>query len=88
MFSSLRKKDKGGGVAPTGPVDIALIGCGPGGMSFLHALNKLKKEEGPDGPASKLRVTCFERAASAGGLWRDVPEDDPKRTKPENAPLM
>jgi len=88
MFSSLRKKDKGGGAASTAPVDVALIGCGPGGMAFLHALTQRKKEEGTDGPASKLNVTCFERAASAGGLWRDVPEDDPKRTKPENATLM
>ena len=81
-------KSKSSGAAPAGPFDVALIGCGPGAMSFLHALSNLRKEQGADGPASKINVTCFERAASAGGIWRDVPEDDPKRTKPENAPLM
>ena len=89
MFAKIRgKKDKGGGSAPTGPVDVVLIGCGPGGMAFLHSLANLKKEQGPDGPASKLNVTCFERAASAGGIWRDVPEGDVERSKPENAAMV
>ena len=87
MVFGLGKKKSGGGAAPIS-MEVALIGCGPGGMAFLHALSNLRKEQGADGPASKINVTCFERAASAGGIWRDVPEDDPKRTKPENAPLV
>ena len=89
MVFGLSKKGKSGGAAaPDAPIDVALIGCGPGGMAFLHALSNLRKEQGADGPASKINVTCFERSASAGGIWRDVPEDDPKRTKPENVPLV
>ena len=87
MVFGLGKK-KSGGAAPTSSIDVALIGCGPGGMAFLHALSNLRKEQGADGPASKINVTCFERAASAGGIWRDVPEDDPKRNRPENAPCV
>jgi len=33
-------------------------------------------------------VTCFERAGSAGGIWRDVPRDDVNRNRPENKALM
>ena len=88
VFGLGKKKSGGSGAAPTSSIDVALIGCGPGGMAFLHALSNLRKEQGADGPASKINVTCFERAASAGGIWRDVPEDDPKRSKPENAPLV
>lgn len=40
---------------------VALIGCGPGGMNFLHAMKKRKT----DGKAIP-DVTCFERAGSAG----------------------
>lgn len=80
MFKwSKDKKD-----AVSGPLDVALIGCGPGGMMFLHALNKAKKEGGELLP----NVTCFERASSSGGVWRDVPADDKGRSKPENGPLM
>jgi len=78
-----RKKDKqGDGQAK--PLDVALIGCGPGGMMFLHHLRK----KNASGAENLLNVTCFERAASPGGLWRDVPHDDKGRAKPENALLM
>ena len=66
-----------------GNLKVALIGCGPAGMSFLHALQK-KKAEGVAVP----QVTCYERASGPGGVWRDVPDDDKSRSKPENVPLM
>jgi len=62
---------------------VALIGCGPAGMSFLHALQKRKS----DGKAVPT-VTCYERASSVGGIWRDVPSDDLKRVKECNRCLM
>mmetsp|Transcript_44679 Transcript_44679/g.54084 ORF Transcript_44679/g.54084 Transcript_44679/m.54084 type:complete len:569 (-) Transcript_44679:199-1905(-) len=68
-----------------GPQNVALIGCGPAGMCLLHALAKRKQ----DPKAKNLpNITCFERAASPGGLWRDVPSDDPERKKVENKALM
>lgn len=62
---------------------VALIGCGPAGMSFLHALQKRKSENKP-----VPKVLCFERASSPGGAWRDVPLDDLNRTIECNRCLM
>mmetsp|Transcript_34649 Transcript_34649/g.103490 ORF Transcript_34649/g.103490 Transcript_34649/m.103490 type:complete len:581 (-) Transcript_34649:475-2217(-) len=78
-----RKKDKQSD-ANGKSLDVALIGCGPGGMMFLHHINKKKAE----GVTNLPNVTCFERAASPGGVWRDVPADDKGRSRPENASLM
>uniref|UniRef100_A0A7S2MBP6 FAD/NAD(P)-binding domain-containing protein n=1 Tax=Helicotheca tamesis TaxID=374047 RepID=A0A7S2MBP6_9STRA len=83
MFKRKQKSSKA--VAKDGPaLDVALIGCGPAGMMFLHALNKSKEAGGSNLP----NVTCYERAGSAGGIWRDVPDDDKERKKPENVPVM
>lgn len=53
---------------------VAIIGCGPGGMFFLHALalrRKRLEEEGNTSAVEALpEVTCYERSASPGGLWR------------------
>ena len=53
---------------------MAFIGCGPSGMSFLHAvaLRKLRmEEEGDVEELSKLAiVACFDRAPEPGGVWR------------------
>jgi len=65
------------------PLDVVLIGCGPSGMALLHAL---KSCEGKD--LMLPNITCYERASSPGGLWRDVPVSDPERNKPENKVLM
>lgn len=67
------------------PLDVALIGCGPAGMCLLHTLAKRKQ----DPKAKRLpNITCYERASSPGGLWRDVPSDDADRKKTENKALM
>lgn len=79
-------KKKSKSKAPAGPLDVCLIGCGPAGMMFLHALSERKKKEDPKYPLPN--VTCFERASSAGGLWRDVPAEDTDRTRNENKCLM
>ena len=65
------------------PMLFVAVGCGPAGMMFLHALQKKKA----GGGIGHVNVTCFERAASAGGIWRDIPSDDLARSKPENVPL-
>lgn len=56
--------------APT----VAVIGCGPSGMFFLHALATRRKEladaNDVNGLASLPNVTCFENADKPGGIWR------------------
>jgi len=69
-----------------GPLDVCVIGCGPAGMMFMHALSEKKKKEDSKYPLPN--VTCYERASSPGGLWRDVPAEDVNRTKDENKCLM
>merc|ERR1712193_368196 len=46
------------------PKRICLIGAGPGGMSVLYQLEKLRKE-GVDVP----EVVCYEKQSNWGGLW-------------------
>lgn len=82
MFKKKSKSSK----APAQALEVCLIGCGPAGMMFMHALNERKKTEDPKFPLP--RVTCYERASSPGGLWRDVPKNDPNRTRDENKCLM
>lgn len=53
---------------------VAIIGCGPGGMSFLHALacrrRRLEEEEKFDEIALLPEVTCYEKCSSPGGVWK------------------
>jgi hypothetical protein len=53
---------------------VAVIGGGPGGMFFCHALETRRRElmeRGDEaGLASLPTVTCFERAPAPGGVWR------------------
>jgi thioredoxin reductase len=53
---------------------VAIIGAGPGGMFFCHALETYRQEllerGDSDGLSSLPQVTCFERAPCAGGVWR------------------
>jgi len=57
----------------TGPT-VAVIGGGPGGMFFCHALERYRHElmeKGDEQGLSALPiVTCFERAPGPGGVWR------------------
>jgi len=81
MFrKSKKEKTKDGNIDH---IKVALIGCGPGAMSFLHALQK-HKADGVLVP----EVTCYERGPGPGGLWRDIPVEDKSRVKPENSSLM
>ncbi len=58
----------------TEPPTVAIIGAGPGGMFFCHALETMKRklqQEGNETALARLpTVTCFERAAGPGGVWR------------------
>ena len=58
-------------------LSVAVIGGGPGGMLFCHALETRRRvlmEQGDDdddaGLANLPTVTCFERAPAPGGVWR------------------
>lgn len=55
------------------------IGCGPGGMSFLHAVacrrKKLTENNDFDGLRKLPVVTCFERNSLPGGVWRSSEEE-------------
>jgi hypothetical protein len=54
------------------PESVAVIGCGPGGMFFCHAMEAKRRElEGnPEALATLPQVTAFERASGPGGVWR------------------
>ena len=56
-----------------------MIGCGPGGMSFLHAVASRRKKLLEDNDLEGLKkiplVTCFERNSLPGGVWRSTEEE-------------
>lgn len=58
---------------PNGP-KVAVIGCGPGGMFFLHALATKRQKLIEKGNVEALnafpQVTVFEKTNAAGGVWR------------------
>jgi cation diffusion facilitator CzcD-associated flavoprotein CzcO len=64
-------------VVPQGP-RVAVIGCGPGGMFFLHALSikrrQLEAANDVEGLAKLPIVTVFEKASVPGGVWRSPSE--------------
>jgi thioredoxin reductase len=53
---------------------IVVIGSGPGGMFFCHAMETYRRElevKGDKEALAKLpKVTCLERASGPGGVWR------------------
>ena len=53
---------------------VAVIGCGPRGMFFQHALahhrKKLEEEGNTAAIAALPQVTIFERSSSPGGVWK------------------
>lgn len=65
----------GGDGAPS----VAIIGCGPGGMSFLHAVATRRKQMMESGDLEGIQtlpvVTCFERNAGPGGVWRSAKDN-------------
>jgi thioredoxin reductase len=64
------------------PVSVAVIGCGPGGMFFCHAMEQ-KMKESPTGQS--YSVSCFERSSQPGGVWRKA---DTKNTASADAVEM
>jgi cation diffusion facilitator CzcD-associated flavoprotein CzcO len=56
------------------PPTVGVIGCGPGGMSFMHAIairRKKLEEDGDEEGLSKLPIiSVFERSSTAGGVWK------------------
>lgn len=70
------------------PPSVAVIGAGPGGMFFCHALETHRRDLEEQGDANGLAmlpvVTCFDRSSGPGGVWRAersfTPSQDPKVT--------
>lgn len=63
------------------PTTIAIVGCGPGGLSFLHALNSLRRKmeaNDPDDPELMLLpiAKCIERSDRPGGVWKQTDNRD------------
>ena len=63
------------------PLSIAVIGCGPSGMAFCHAVESaLQNKAQADNSASRketavideneISVTCFEQSWRPGGVWK------------------
>lgn len=67
---------------------VAVIGCGPGGMFFLHALATKRKQLEDAGDIEGLMklpiVTVFEKSASPGGVWRSDRNLDDQSDKDES----
>lgn len=61
-------------VASSLPIKVAVIGGGPGGMFFCHALETYRRELVQKNEKEALeqlpQVMCFERASGPGGVWR------------------
>lgn len=59
------------------PLSIAVIGAGPSGLFFCHAMEYMMKKTG-----KVVSVTCFEKSSQPGGIWRSAestnsnPEDE------------
>jgi len=59
----------------TAPLSIAVIGAGPSGLFFCHAIEYMMKQTG-----RAVSVTCFERSSQPGGVWRAADPDATKET--------
>lgn len=61
-------------VSSSEPITVAVIGCGPSGMFFLHALAETRKKLIEANDTERLRrlphVTVYERSSSPGGVWK------------------
>jgi hypothetical protein len=75
--------DTGGKIESTkrAHTKVALLGCGPGGMFFLHALatkrRKLQQTGDLEGLAALPEVTVYEKAPQPGGVWRETTAETP-----------
>jgi thioredoxin reductase len=49
------------------PISIAVIGAGPSGLFFCHAIEYMMKQTGKE-----VSVTCFEKSSQPGGIWRSA----------------
>jgi len=75
--------------SPSSP-SVAIIGCGPSGIAFLHAINLKRKEMEEKGDLdglSKLPIaTCFERASEPGGVWKANRDHSPSGNEANSMP--
>jgi thioredoxin reductase len=57
------------------PLSIAVIGGGPSGLFFCHAMEYMMKQTG-----KQVSVTCFEKSSQPGGIWRAADPNSIKET--------
>jgi Flavin-binding monooxygenase-like len=51
----------------TKPLSIAVIGAGPSGLFFCHAIEFMMQQT-----RKECHVTCFEKSSQPGGIWRSA----------------
>eukprot|EP00545_Synedropsis_sp_CCMP1620_P013385 CAMPEP_0119004116 /NCGR_PEP_ID=MMETSP1176-20130426/961_1 /TAXON_ID=265551 /ORGANISM="Synedropsis recta cf, Strain CCMP1620" /LENGTH=582 /DNA_ID=CAMNT_0006955789 /DNA_START=150 /DNA_END=1898 /DNA_ORIENTATION=- len=68
------------------PESVLVIGCGPGGMFFCHALETKRRAlaGNPEQLAALPNVTVMERAGSPGGVWRSARNHDNNNNNPDS----
>ncbi|KAG7372597.1 flavin-containing monooxygenase [Nitzschia inconspicua] len=66
------------------PLKVAIIGGGPAAMFFCHSYHKQRQmqEEQRRTDFVELHITCFEKKASPGGVWRPSPTSTSTTTIP------
>ncbi|EJK64659.1 hypothetical protein THAOC_14584 [Thalassiosira oceanica] len=57
-----------------GPVRIAVIGGGPSGLFFAHAVNKILSGEEDNFERRRIEITIFEKSSRPGGVWQSSAE--------------
>mmetsp|Transcript_36682 Transcript_36682/g.82503 ORF Transcript_36682/g.82503 Transcript_36682/m.82503 type:complete len:578 (-) Transcript_36682:124-1857(-) len=61
-------------IDPSGPVRIAVIGGGPSGLFFAHAVNKILSGEEDNFERRRIEITVFEKSSRPGGQWQSSAE--------------
>lgn len=56
------------------PLRIAIIGGGPAGMFFIHAMFQQMKQMQQQPP--NIHMVCYEKSSQPGGIWRPSTSDD------------
>ena len=61
--------------SPKAQPTVAVIGCGPAGMFFMHANATRRRTMEQDGDSEGLQrlpasITCYERSSGPGGVWK------------------
>lgn len=67
------------------PVKVAVIGGGPSGMFFCHAMHRQNALRGLN-PQDRVQVTCFEQSDMPGGVWKALSNCHPLTSRKDDEP--